>query len=508
MLAEELGIDPSPELQRLHQAILVQDPALEAAAPDRGQPRHNLPERLTSLVGRERGAAGGGQAGGAAPAGDGDRAGRGGQDQPWPWSWPGGWRAAIRTGCGWSSWPPRATRPCWPRSWPRPWGCARRPASRSTAPAPADRLAGFVRDKALLLVLDNCEHLVGACAELVRRLLRAGPGLRVLATSREVAGRAPARRSGRSRRWPSPTPMTSRAAPRPTRGDRAGGAGRLRRGAAVRRAGGRRRPRLRPRPRTTRRWWPSCAGGWTGCRWRSSWPRPGCGCCPSAELAARLGDRFRLLAGGGRTVDARQQTLRAAVDWSWELLDEPERRAVAAAGGVRRRLDGGGGRGGLRRRRAGAGGRCWTGCSRLVDRSLVVAVPAGAPARFRLLETLRDYGAERLAEAGETGALAARHTAWFLDLAERAAAHRTARRWLRLLARRLRQPAGGAGPGGGRARPDTALRLAGALGWYWWTARTIEGRQRLAGVLALADGQPPTPQLARASRRRRCSRCR
>ena len=68
----------------------------------------------------------------------------------------------------------------------------------------------------------------------------------------------------------------------------------------------------------------------------------------------------------------------------------------------------------------------------LVDRSLVVAV-GGDPARFRLLETLRAYGAERLAEAGEAGAVAARHTGWFLELATQAAAHRAARRWLRRL---------------------------------------------------------------------------
>ncbi|HEX3212283.1 MAG TPA: tetratricopeptide repeat protein, partial [Actinomycetota bacterium] len=134
---------------------------------------------------------------------------------------------------------------------------------------------------------------------------------------------------------------------------------------------------------------------------------------------------------------------------------------------------------------------------RLVDRSLVVAV-GGAPARFRLLESLRAYGAERLAEAGETQVVEARHTGWFLDLAEQAAAHRTGRRWLRMLAADYDNLRAVLDRAVAAPDPDTALRLAGALRWYWWTTHTVEGRQRLLGVLALADGQPPSPQLARA----------
>jgi tetratricopeptide (TPR) repeat protein len=94
--------------------------------------------------------------------------------------------------------------------------------------------------------------------------------------------------------------------------------------------------------------------------------------------------------------------------------------------------------------------------------------------------------------------VAARHTAWCLDLAEEAAAHRTARPWLQKVAAdydNLRAALDRAVADGDH---DTALRLAGALGWYWWTDRTIEGRQLVAGALALADGQPPSLQLARA----------
>jgi predicted ATPase len=215
---------------------------------------------------------------------------------------------------------------------------------------------------------------------------------------------------------------------------------------------------------------------------------------PPVELAARLEDRFRLLSGGARTLDPRQQTLRATVDWSWDLLEEPDRRLL-------RRLSVFSGGWTVAAAEAVCGGdgleeaEVLDGLFRLVDRSLIVR--GTAPARFTMLETLRAYGAERLAEAGEAQTLAARHTAWCLQLAERAAAHRTARPWLR----RVDADYDNLGAALDRAVAardhDTALRLAGALGWYWWTTRTIEGRQRLAGVLALADGQPPTLSLAR-----------
>ena len=111
-----------------------------------------------------------------------------------------------------------------------------------------------------------------------------------------------------------------------------------------------------------------------------------------------------------------------------------------------------------------------------------------------MLETLRAYGAERLAEAGEAEALAGpAHR--LVPGAGRGGrrAHRTARPWLRRVDAdydNLRAALDRAMAG---RDPETALRLAAALGWYWWTDRTIEGRQRMAGALALADGQPPTP---------------
>ncbi|HEX2374170.1 MAG TPA: BTAD domain-containing putative transcriptional regulator, partial [Actinomycetota bacterium] len=516
VLAEELGIDPSPELQRLHQAILIQDPALEAAARDRDRPRHNLPERLTSLVGRDQElgelakllelhrlvtVTGPGGAGKTSVALELARRLVGGYpDGVWLVELaalrdPAPLAEAVAAALGLDQ---EAVEP------------------GVSPPPPPERLAGFVRDKVLLLVLDNCEHLVGACAELAGRLLRAGPGVRVLATSREVLG-VPGEAV-----WPVP-PLAVPDAPDDEAATGPAPAGPGGDGAAPEALAGYDAVRLFAERAA------AADPGFTLdassasvvaelCRRLDGLPlaielaAARVRVLPVTEIADRLGDRFRLLAGGGRTVDPRQQTLRATVDWSWELLEEPDRRL-------------------WRRLSVFSGGWCVAaaeevcggdgleaedvleGLFRLMDRSLIVrgttpAVPrtppivrgttGGDPARFRMLETMRAYGAERLAEAGEAGTVADRHTVWCLDLAERAAAHRTARPWLRLLHAdydNLRTALDRVMAAGDSA---TALRLAADLGWYWWTRRTLEGHQRLAAVVALADGRPPTPDLARA----------
>jgi predicted ATPase/DNA-binding SARP family transcriptional activator len=512
VLAEELGIDPSPELQRFHHQILLQDPALEAADPHRDQPRHNLPERLTSLVGRE------GELRDVAklvgehrlvtvtgPGGAGKttvtvelarRLHDGYPDGMWLVE-----LAAVRdpallaevvgTTVGLREEPPEPGTP---------------------PPAPAERLAEFLRDKALLLVLDNCEHLVAACAELVGRLLRTAPRLRVLATSREVLGVAG------EVVWPVPPLAVPDPLPDPVDEVAADP------GAAVLagRGGDQAAPEVLAGYDAVRLFADRAAAADPGfaldaatapavaelCRRLDGLPlaielaAARVRVLPVPEITARLGDRFRLLGGGGRTADPRQRTLRAAVDWSWELLEEPDRRlwrrlAVFAGGWTVAAAEAVCGGDGLEE------GEVLEGLFRLADRSLIVrgttpVVAAGRePARFTMLESLRAYGAERLAEAGEADAVAARHTAFFLDLAEEAAAHRTARPWLR----RVRADYGNLRAALDRVMAagdlDTALRLAGALGWFWSTDHTIEGRQRLAAVLALADGRPPTPELAR-----------
>jgi predicted ATPase/DNA-binding SARP family transcriptional activator len=314
VLAEELGIDPSPELQRLHRGILTQDPSLDgAAAVPATPPPRNLPERLTSFVGRElelsevgklveqhrlvtiTGPGGAGKTSLAVELarqlGDG---------------WPDGvWLvelAALRD--------PGLV----PEAVIAALGIGEEPGVASgPLAAPVERLAEFVRDKGLLLVLDNCEHLAGACAELVERLLRGAPGLKVLATSREVLG-VPG-----EVRWPVPplaVPEDAVAAEALAGFD------------AVRLFAERARM-ADPDFVLDADSGPAAA---ELCRRLDGMPlaielaAARVRVLPTRELAARLHDRFRLLTGGARTADPRQRTLRATVDWSWELLEEPDRR--------------------------------------------------------------------------------------------------------------------------------------------------------------------------------------
>ena len=140
---------------------------------------------------------------------------------------------------------------------------------------PLDALVAHLRPRAVLLVLDNCEHLLDACATLGEALLGACPRVRLLATSREPLGLA-----GEAA-WPVP-PLPVPALPDP--GAAAGAPARPRRpgavrgGAPVRRPGGGRGARPSPSTPGTPRRWRRSAPGWTGCPWPSSWPPPACGC--------------------------------------------------------------------------------------------------------------------------------------------------------------------------------------------------------------------------------------
>ena len=145
----------------------------------------------------------------------------------------------------------------------------------------------------------------------------------------------------------------------------------------------------------------------------------------------RLGDRFRLLTGGQPTALPRHQTLRATLDWSYELLSEHERACSAAwpssraASPWRRR--------GRRRAATRCAPRSWTAHD-LVAKSLVVVERAGAVTRYRLLETMRAYALEKLTESGELDEVARRHAEYFRDLFERAKAERETRSTVEWLA--------------------------------------------------------------------------
>jgi non-specific serine/threonine protein kinase len=242
------------------------------------------------------------------------------------------------------------------------------------------------------------------------------------------------------------------------------------------------------------------------------------------QLAARLddlvvgrrdagaGDRFRLLTGGSRAALPRQQTLRAAIDWSYALLSDPERQllrrlSVFAGGWTLEAAEEVCASDGL------AADEVFALLLNLVDKSLVVADPEGAEARYRLLGTLRRYGAERLREADEEVAVRTRHLAWCVALTEEIS-HRIdggdQSVWLGRLEREhdnfraalswsLAEPSPDAvdatqsssDAGDPTERIELGLRLAGALGWFWYLRSYLEeGRQWLASALAATAGDP------------------
>jgi predicted ATPase/DNA-binding CsgD family transcriptional regulator len=255
-----------------------------------------------------------------------------------------------------------------------------------------DTLLRFVRDRQMLVVLDNCEHLLDASAELVVALLGAAPGLTVLATSREpigVAGEVSWRVPSLSLAHEAIELFIDRA----------------------RRA----RPDFRMTDDDTTTVTEICrrldgmplAIELAAARVRA---------LSLAEILEGLRDRFRLLTGGARTAVRRQQTLRASVDWSHALLTEPERvlfrRLAAFLGGFD-----------LAAAQAVAGGgelqpyQVLDLLTLLVDKSLVVADDSGGRTRYRLLETVRQYALEKLGESGEADAVRARHRDHYTSLA-------------------------------------------------------------------------------------------
>ena len=255
-----------------------------------------------------------------------------------------------------------------------------------------DTLLRFVRDRQMLVVLDNCEHLLDASAELVVALLGAAPGLTLLATSREpigVAGEATWRVPSLSVADEAIELFADRARLAQTgftvTDDNA---------AAVAEICG----RLDGMP---------LAIELAAARVRA---------LSLAEILDGLHDRFRLLTGGARTAVRRQQTLRASVDWSHALLSEPERvllrRLAVFLGGFD-----------VDAAQAVAGGGEMTRfqvldlLSLLVDKSLVVAENTGGRTRYRLLETVRQYALEKLAESGEADAIRSRHRDHYTTLA-------------------------------------------------------------------------------------------
>ncbi|MGW0465082.1 AfsR/SARP family transcriptional regulator [Streptomyces sp. NPDC003027] len=309
-----------------------------------------------------------------------------------------------------------------------------------------ERLAAALRDRPALLVLDNCEHVVDAVAELASGLLRAVPGLRILATSRE-----PLAVPGEVVRPLGPLPPADAVR---LFADRASAA----------------TPSFALTDANRADVAEICAR-LDGIPLALELAATRLRALSTGELAQRLGDRFRVLATGRRGVPARQQTLRAVIDWSWELLSAPERIVLRRLSVHRDGCT-------LDAAEAVCGGGTTLDVvellGRLVDRSLVIRDGE----RYRMLESIAAYATERLEEMGDGDAVRERHRAYYLDLAERAAPllrGPAQREWLRRL---------DAEHANLRAAFDAAPdRFAVALAWYWLlSGRLREGRRQLAAA--------------------------
>lgn len=497
-LAADLGLDPGADLTALHHAVLRQDPALDVPAPRpaaRNRRAVNLPNALGELVGRDDAVA--------------QIRAQLATDRLVTLTGPGGvgkTRLAVETAARAADTFADGVRLIELATFDHPvWSDptesltdmimavldihdAADPGDPTT---PRQRLSGALRSRQLLLVLDNCEHVIEQVAELAEHLLGAAPGLRILATSREpltLVGEV---------LWSVPPLEVPEHAADPAE---------LERSSAVRLFVTRAKAADRGFTLDTATA-PAVA---VLCRRLDGIPL-------ALELAAtrvpaigvhglvdRLDDRFRLLATGHRGRPPRQQTLVAMIDWSWELLSGPERTV-------------------LRRLAVHSDGCAIEAAEavcaddslassdvldllvRLVDRSLVVAVHDGGSSRYRLLESVAAYCAERMAEAGETDQVRLRHHRYYADLAERAEPHLRGsgqRKWLSRLtaeAANLRGALDGAIADG---HPEIALRLAGALAWYWFLrGRLGEARRFLDTALAsVSNGDAATEALrARAA---------
>ncbi|MFA0732356.1 MAG: hypothetical protein RJAPGHWK_002247 [Candidatus Fervidibacter sp.] len=357
-----------------------------------------------------------------------------------------------------------------------------------------ETLTDFLKPKKLLLLLDNCEHLVGACAQLMERLLQVCPNLWVLATSREglrIAGEQIYRVPPLS--VPNLTPLPS--------------LGQLMQYESVR--------LFVDRARLVR---PSFSVNDQNASAVAEICHRLDGIPLAIELAAalvrgltveqileRLSDRFRLLTAGPRTALPKQQTLRAAIDWSYELLSRAERalfrRLSVFAGGWDLEGAEAVGAGKLPEGGEVRTEEVWELMMRLIDKSLVVV--EGEMGRYQMLETLREYGQERLQEAGEAEETRKKHLEFFLGLAERAEGELQGtqqREWLERLEKEQDNFRAALSYGLER-EPEKALKLAAAL-WRFWDIHSnfTEGRSWLERALEKGMSAP-APVRAKALNR-------
>ena len=267
-----------------------------------------------------------------------------------------------------------------------------------------DTLEGFVAHRKLLIVVDNCEHLIHACAVSIEHLLTAGPGVRILATSREILG-LPGERV-----WPVPSlSLPDQGASPDVVMSSESARLFLERARAV-------RADLVVSDEDVAVL-AEIVSRLDGIPLALELAAARAGMLSLSQIATRLDDRFGLLSRGPRTAQPRQQTLAGAIDWSYGLLSDLERalfrRLSIFAGGFSLEA--------AEAVTAGPGldpGDILDLVANLAAKSLVIVTGQGNSQRYRLLETIRAYAAGKLSGTGEQAELRDRHLAWFLDLAE------------------------------------------------------------------------------------------
>src|SRR5215203_5627364 len=348
---------------------------------------------------------------------------------------------------------------------------------------PLQSLLDALGDKEMLLVLDNCEHLIDAAARLTVALLSSCPRLRVLATSRESLGV-----TGELGWFVAPlsAPHTQQSSTMEELGgyesarlfaDRASS----------------RHPGFELTPENAQAMAQVCAR-LEGIPLAIELAAARIGMLSVEQISDRLGHSLKLLMGEDRTADHRHQTLRAALEWSFELLGEPEqilfRRLSAFAGGFT--LDAA--------ESVGAGESIDEEdvlelLSHLVDKSLVVAKENWETgARYRQLEPIRQYATEKLKVSGEAEAVGRRHTEFFLALAEKAEPELSRSQqaeWLDRLETEHDNLRAALSWALGR-EIDSGFRLAGALCRFWHTRGFLSEGRRYLEAVARSDVVPAT----------------
>jgi predicted ATPase/DNA-binding SARP family transcriptional activator len=457
ILGEELGIDPGAELRQLESAVLAQDLSLDA--PERRvQPvvsrrrGTDLPAPLTPTIGREADlvdleaavassrlvtVVGPGGVGKTRLAVEAARSLRDRFKE-------GVWLIELaRIASGESVIPAVITT----------LGVADMPGGSPRGDGSVHRLAEFFSSKDALLVLDNCEHVIESAAILAETLLGECDDLKILATSREHLG-VPGEHL-----WLAQPLATSAAVALFAQRASAAHPGFT----------------LTNEVEATVE---DICGRVDGLPLAIELAAARVRAFPVAQIAARLDDRFRLLSEGARTALARQQNLRAVVDWSYDLLFEEERRLFERlsvfAGGCD--VD-------------SAVGVCADDqlpasdvpdlLARLVDKSVLTVDSTGSEARFSMLQTLAEYGAERLAISGQSGDMRGRHCRWFVGLAGRtyrAAEGQDQLGWVRSIGIEMDNLRGAVNWACQSGDAESAFLIAGALGWYWQEGgRAVEG---------------------------------